>query len=212
LRKTRRIQIDYLDHSHGNGRRANLTMIDSNGGGPVVVGGTGDELLPHAVSRAAHSAESCDPATDGTGGETVVDHIRLFPRRPDVRWTYRVHEQILPSLRRAKIPVRWTDVTVRNTGYVDKALRAKKLDRDTRILKREFEERPGDPFVCFNLGSIAIERQDWQEALRFLERSLAGSAPCDSIVRKLYALIARAHQMMGNFQEAIQLRLNGLSP
>jgi uncharacterized protein HemY len=66
--------------------------------------------------------------------------------------------------------------------------------------------------VCFNLGSIAIERQDWQEALRFLERSLAGSAPRDSIVCKLYALIARAHQMMGNFQEAIQLRLNGLSP
>ena len=39
----------------------------------------------------------CDPGSDGSGGETVVDHIRLFPLRPDVRWTYRVHEQILPS-------------------------------------------------------------------------------------------------------------------
>ena len=104
------------------------------------------EPRPTRVCPAAYVIRcACDPAPDGTGGETVVDHIRLFPRRPDVRWTYRVHEQILPSLRRAKIPVRWTDVTVRNTGYVDKALRAKKLDRDTRILKREFEERPGDP-------------------------------------------------------------------
>jgi hypothetical protein len=54
-----------------NGRRANLTMIDSNGGGPVVVGSTGDELLPHAVSRAAHSAESgstiqCQTAKPGS--------------------------------------------------------------------------------------------------------------------------------------------------
>ena len=30
----------------------------------------------------------------GTGGEPVVDHIRLFPLRDDVRRTYRVHEQI----------------------------------------------------------------------------------------------------------------------
>ena len=38
----------------------------------------------------------------------VVDHVRLFPLREDVRWTYRVHEQILPALRRAGVPVRWT--------------------------------------------------------------------------------------------------------
>jgi glycosyltransferase involved in cell wall biosynthesis len=154
---------------------------------------------------------ACDPAPDGTGGETIVDHIRLFPLRSDVRWTYRVHEQILPSLRQAKIPVRWTDLTVRHTGYVDQVLRAKKLDRDTNILKREHQERPDDQFVCFNLGAIAVERQNWEEAIGFLNKSVASPAPSDSIVRKLYALIARAHQMMGNSQAAIQTCLNGLA-
>ena len=100
-------------------------------------------------------------------------------------WTYRVHEQILPALRCAKVPMRWTDLTVRHTGYVDKELRARKLDRDSRILTRELEDRPGDPFVLFNLGAVAVERRDWHEALGFLNRSLAGSAPSDSIVRKL---------------------------
>ncbi len=75
-----------------------------------------DDLAGYVVRCA------CDPSPDGTGGETVVDHIRLFPRRDDVRWTYRVHEQILPSLRRVGIPTRWTDLTVRHTGYVDVAL------------------------------------------------------------------------------------------
>ncbi len=41
---------------------------------------------------------ACDPGADGSGGVTVVDHVRLFPLRPDVRWSYRVHEQILPAL------------------------------------------------------------------------------------------------------------------
>jgi glycosyltransferase involved in cell wall biosynthesis len=153
---------------------------------------------------------ACDPGADGSGGETVVDHIRLFPLRPDVRWTYRVHEQILPALRRAGIPVRWTDLVVRHTGYVDVALRARKLGRDTRILLEELKERPEEPFILFNLGAIAIERKDWHGALDYLGRSLAHSAPSDSITRKLFALIARAHQMLGDTAAALRACGEGL--
>jgi GT2 family glycosyltransferase len=166
---------------------------------------TGDEARAYVVRCA------CDPGPDGTGGDTVVDHIRLFPLRADVRWTYRVHEQILPALRRAKVPVEWTDVTVRHTGYADQALRARKLDRDTRILTEELAERPHDPFVLFNLGSIAVERKDWTNALGFLKRSLSGSAPTDSITRKLFALIARVHQMTGDTAAALRTCAEGLS-
>ena len=69
------------------------------------------------------------------------------------RWTYRVHEQILPALRRANVPVRWTDVTVRHTGYSDPALRERKLQRDEKILQDDLAARPGEPFVLFNSGA-----------------------------------------------------------
>src|SRR5205823_2088825 len=137
--------------------------------------------------------------------------IRLFPLRDDVRWTYRVHEQILPALNRAGIPVRWTDLVVRHTGYADPALRARKLERDTRILLTELNEQPDDPFVLFNLGAIAIERQEWRGALEYLGCSLAWSAPSDSITRKLFALIARAHQMLGDPGAALRACAEGLS-
>ena len=62
--------------------------------------------------------------------------------REDVRRTYAVHEQILPALRRANVPVRWTDVNARHTGYTDPALRERKLQRDGKILDAELAERP----------------------------------------------------------------------
>jgi glycosyltransferase involved in cell wall biosynthesis len=154
---------------------------------------------------------ACDPGEDGSGGETVVDHIRLFPLRPDVRWSYRVHEQILPALRRAGIPVRWTDLVVRHTGYADVALRARKLERDTRILLEELKDRPDEPFGLFNLGAIATERRDWSGALGYLRKSLELSAPSDSITRKLFALIARSHQMLGDTAGALRTCGEGLS-
>ncbi len=162
-----------------------------------------------AGDEAAHVVKcACDP--EGDGGRTVVDHIRLFPLRDGVRWTYRVHEQILPSLRKAGVPVRWSDVTVRHTGYSDPALRGRKLERDLRILNRELAERPDDPFVLFNIGSVAVENADWTAALDYLRRSLAGSAPTDSITRKLFALIARCRQMLGDLHGAVAVCDEGL--
>ena len=170
--------------------------------GRLRAGGT----MPAFVIRCA-----CDPGPDGSGGDTVVDHVRLFPLIEGVRWTYRVHEQILPALKRAGVPVEWTDITVRHTGYSDRALRFRKLDRDCRILREELAERPDDPFTLFNLGSIAIERTEWNEALGYLKRSLAGSAPTDSIVRKLYANIARSYQMLRDYPAALAACSQGLS-
>ncbi|MGP0062529.1 MAG: glycosyltransferase [Isosphaeraceae bacterium] len=154
---------------------------------------------------------ACDPVAGAINGQTVVDHIRLFPIRDDIRWTYRVHEQILPALLRAGIAVRWTDLTVRHTGYSDRALRARKFRRDARILRIELAERPDDPFVLFHLGSIAIEDREWGEALELLHRSLASSAPDDSITGRIYALIARAHQMRGDLPRAFAACRAGLA-
>jgi GT2 family glycosyltransferase len=153
---------------------------------------------------------SCDADRSG-GGATVVDHVRLFPRRPEIRWAYRVHEQILPAVRKAGVPVRWSDVTVRHTGYVDPAVRGRKLERDQALLEAELAKDPSEPFVLFNLGGIALERSRWREALDYFRRSLAGSAPTDSIVRKLHAMIAKAHQSLGESDAALAACSAGLA-
>jgi tetratricopeptide (TPR) repeat protein len=140
-----------------------------------------------------------------------VDHVRLFPVREDVRWTYRVHEQILPALRQAGIEVRWTDAVVRHVGYNDPVVRRRKLERDRAILEAERAGRPDDPFVLFNLGQIAMEVGETEVALAHLQRSLSRSTPADSITKKLYALIARAHQDLGEVSEALAACNAGLA-
>ena len=123
----------------------------------------------------------------------MVDHVRLFRHTAAHRWTYRVHEQILPALRATGADVRWSGVTVRHVGYVDAAVRRRKLDRDLRLLKLDEQDRPDDPFTLFNLGSVYNELGDHQSAAEALQKSLAGSHPRDSIVRKLYAMLTQCH-------------------
>jgi hypothetical protein len=94
----------------------------------------------------------------------------LFPIAPGVRWTYRVHERILPSLNRAKINARWTDVVIRHDGYADPDVEARKLERNIKVLGRELIERPDDPFVLFNLAASAVQQKRPEQYCSFDDR------------------------------------------
>jgi tetratricopeptide (TPR) repeat protein len=50
----------------------------------------------------------------------------------------------------------------------------------------------------------------WKDTLGYLQRSPAGSASTDSIVRKLFTLLARTHRMMGDSQKALAACAKGL--
>jgi Flp pilus assembly protein TadD len=83
-------------------------------------------------------------------------------------------------------------------------------DRDLRLLRLEEAEDGGHPFTLFNLGMVLRELGRPAEALPLLRRSLERSRPQDSIVRKLYALIAACHRGLGQAREAEAACAEGL--
>ena len=89
------------------------------------------------------------------------------------------------------------------------ALRTRKLERDARILRQELDDRPDDPFVLFNLGSIATEQRDWR-ALDFLSAVFRGR-PRPTRSRASYSRsIPRSHQMLGDSMSALRTCDQGL--
>ena len=144
-------------------------------------------------------------AAGGEGPPTVVDHIRLFRNHPAIRWTHRVHEQILPAIKAAGGQVRFSPVTITHVGYMDPGLRRRKTERDLKLLRLELEEMGEHPFTLFNLGSTLLqELGDPAAALPLLQKSLDRSEIGASIVRKLFALIARCHTRLNNPQQALE--------
>jgi glycosyltransferase involved in cell wall biosynthesis/SAM-dependent methyltransferase len=147
---------------------------------------------------------------DGSFLGIEVDHPRLFRNRPDIRWDYRVHEQIAPAIIRSGARILHTDIAIGHVGYQDADLRRRKEERNLRLLRMQDVERPDDPASLFHLGWTlqSLDRHD--EALTVLHRSLERAHPNDTTVRKLHALIARSHRRLGNKEEAIAAVMKGL--
>jgi GT2 family glycosyltransferase len=145
----------------------------------------------------------------GLHAAAQVDQIRLFPSHRELRWQYRVHEQILPALRRLGAEVQSTDIVIAHSGFRDPAIQEPKVERNWRLLQLEVQERPDDPFVLYNLGAIALTRGQTAEALAFLQKSLDKSQPGDTLEQKLYVLLTRCHQELGQKDKALEVCRTG---
>jgi tetratricopeptide (TPR) repeat protein/glycosyltransferase involved in cell wall biosynthesis len=137
------------------------------------------------------------------GSPTLVEQCRLFRNHPEIRWSYRVHEQILPAVNRLGHEVRFTDIAIDHAGYVDPQRLQEKIQRNLRLLHLEEAEQPHDPFTLFNLAWAYLETGRPEQGIAYARRSLARSAPGDSIVRKLHVILARAHERLGQPREAL---------
>ena len=143
---------------------------------------------------------------------TVVDHIKMIRNRPDLRFEFRIHEQILPSIRRAGGEVAWTDVFVTHSGS-DRSEqgRRRKIERDLKLLHLELRDRPDHPFVLFNLGMTHAEAGDAEQAIGFLRSCLNVSSPQESHLRKAYALLVAAQMKVDRDECARECCGEGLS-
>ncbi|MBI1349395.1 glycosyltransferase [bacterium] len=143
------------------------------------------------------------PGSTGQHDVTVVDHIKLFRNRPDLRFEHRIHEQILPAIRRAGGEVQFTDIYVVHSGSDHSAVgRERKLERDFKLLHLDLQERPDHPFVLFNLGMTHADVQDHDTAAHWLERCLEVSRPQESHVRKAYALLVSVRYQQLRYADA----------
>lgn len=140
---------------------------------------------------------------NGHADITVVDHIKLFPNRPELRFEHRIHEQILPAIRRLGGDVQFTDISVIHSGSDHSAAgRERKLARDFRLLNLDLKDRPDHPFVLFNLGMTHADAQQYDEAVRRLSRCLEVSHADESHVSKAYALLVSSLEHLGQSETA----------
>jgi glycosyltransferase involved in cell wall biosynthesis len=148
---------------------------------------------------------------NGDQGAIEVDQVKLFRNLPEIRFEGRIHEQVLMPIRRAGGTVAWTDIFVVHSGSDQSPEgRAKKIERDLRILDLEYKERPDHPFTLFNLGMTYAEAGEHEKAIGFLWQSVGRAGEEDSHLRKVYALLMSSYRQLHREVTAWETCFKGL--
>lgn len=130
---------------------------------------------------------------------------RCFPRRPEVRFVGRVHEQLAH-------PPDWPNLVapmvVEHWGYADPRRSREKGVYYLSLLQRTLEENPDDFYARFQAGRCLVNLANWPDAVTAL-----GQVAVDSRARErnpeLWAaaqhLLAQAWQRLGRVDQARQV-------
>lgn len=98
-------------------------------------------------------------------------YCRIFRNLDGVGFIRAVHEQILPSLKKLNLKIIDSPIVIHHLGYQD--VSNSKCLRNIRILKKELEIYPDDPFTLFNLGIEYQNIKCYSEALEFYFRAIS---------------------------------------
>ncbi|GAB4345148.1 MAG: hypothetical protein Kow0099_25180 [Candidatus Abyssubacteria bacterium] len=121
----------------------------------------------------------------GDNGTRVKNYsLRMFPNRPGLAWTGRVHEQIADSLKYYGLElVNCPDFTIRHVGYEGEGAALRKNLRNLKLLAMEVAVRPEDPYLLFSLAQAFLfcgqtqHAADWLRAVwQLREKRLDESA------------------------------------
>ncbi len=125
-------------------------------------------LLKSLVQRPEDAILWATEMVEPDGGRLLQK--RFFPRRPEIRFRYRVHEQLShpPGLAQVITPVR-----IYHWGYEDRSLRQAKARRNLAILLAELKERPDDFYLRYHLTRHHFFAGEMQEAWGQLQEVLA---------------------------------------
>jgi len=74
--------------------------------------------------------------------------VRIFPNHPEIRFEKPIHESIVPSLERQKIPVKSLELPVYHLGYAGE-LYQQKIERNKEILNGLLDSSEPDPTLVY---------------------------------------------------------------
>jgi tetratricopeptide (TPR) repeat protein len=144
---------------------------------------------------------------DGGLTGTVFNQIRVFPNRPALRFRAPVHEQILPALEEAGVPVEYLPIRILHTGYADPAVAKAKQARNRSILEAQVRDGQGiTPVTLYTLGCACADLGDAAQAVGWFRQAaaLARAKGSDPHVRDgAPAKAAAALASLGRHAEAL---------
>lgn len=135
--------------------------------------------------------------------------VRLFPRNPNIRFERRIHEQIMYSIAREKIPfARHPEIKIFHTGYLHQDTHTKKILRNLPLIIKELKVHKNDHALQLTLAdslSIVGELQKAREEYwRIIKNSRIFSLNSD-IYTQAHIQCARLYMQAKDYATAKKL-------
>lgn len=132
--------------------------------------------------------------------------VRMFPNHPQLRFRYRIHEQVLHAIAGLGLHMFYTETTLWHTGYEEPEMKANKARRNLQLLAEEKERMVDEPALAMSVGDSHFILGDWEKGIEAY-RKVWEIPNCQERHQEVYAeipsCIGRGLQHLGKREDAL---------
>ncbi len=143
-------------------------------------------------------------SSDGGRTGMMVPIVRLFPKLPEIRYEWPIHEQVATSLIRQGIPIQDTKIEILHDGYADPVRNREKQKRNLGILQAQIDAAEEvHPLTHFLLAGTKLDLGDYEGALKSYQTCIQIAAPKEAIAKGAKIRIATCLTNLGRYEDAL---------
>lgn len=137
-----------------------------------------------------------------TGRTNVMRITRLFMNQPGIKFSGKVHEQIIPSLIENRYKLINSSIVIDHIGYnIPTDGKKKKAERNLAILLNEFEQNK-HPYDAYQLGNTYTIIEEYEQALYYFKISAEDKKLNKTLRADSYTSMAFIYHSSGRTIEA----------
>lgn len=137
--------------------------------------------------------------------------VRLFRNRPEYRFKGRIHEQIVPSILEKKPQSIFpSPIEFLHFGYHESILLAKQ-ERNLKIIEKELEVNPQDPFTLSNLGTTYFIMKNFRKAAENYELALEYARKEEPYTATIFRNLANTYLNLKEYEKCLCLLEQGIA-
>jgi hypothetical protein len=143
---------------------------------------------------------------DSSGTILRNSMARLFPNHRGIRYCHRVHEDAIPSIVKAGLPIIHSGIEFSHSGYMDSQRVSQKVARNKAIIESSLVA-PGisEAHMRFNLGVILVGEGDFVAAASQFEWCMAHAESNDLIVKMSRLRCSECYYQKREYEKALEL-------
>jgi glycosyltransferase involved in cell wall biosynthesis len=141
---------------------------------------------------------------------SVIKYTRLFRNNPDLKFSGRVHEQIINSLESLSYTTKNSNIKILHLGYdIPKSELIEKANRNLKLLLKEFDKNP-TIYVAFQIAQSYGILEDSKNVIKYFDYIL--NTPASPKLYKAHAYRYKAAKSFekGEYKKALTLAERGI--
>jgi tetratricopeptide (TPR) repeat protein len=139
----------------------------------------------------------------GEASNVIALQPRIFPNRKNIMFEGRIHEQILPCMKRCGIKIENREITIDHAGYHDKKTIENKARRNLEILLDELHQGRLDANHLFHISMSYYSLCEYEKCLEYMKRARQGHGN-ENWYKYSFIVIAECNARLNMTDNALQ--------